>query len=467
MGRGKELAKNTGIIAIGKISTRLISFFLLPLYTAVLSTEEYGVVDVFNTYVRLLLPVVSLMVGQGAFRYLLASKEESDKKRIVSSSTFFVIILLVLSGVIYWGISFVWTNEYEIYLWWVLVSAVASDYVLQLARGFRQLKLYAIGGLVSSTVQIVMNVVFLTVFQSGPVGMFLATIMGNTTGFALLFLRLKIYKYIRFKAWNKGILKNVLQYSVPLVPNQLSIWILNSSDRFIVNLFMGVAANGILGVSHKFPEILSAVFNIFQLSWHEMGVVHYEDPDRDDYFTETFHQVFCLFAAGSVLLIAILPIIFNGLIDAEYSEAYYTVPIYVMATMFNMVVGFLGTIYIAIKKTHEISKTTIIAGVINVIVHVLLIQYIGLYAAAVSTWVAYLAVMIYRIIDTKKYVAIKYNKILLSVIFSMQLLISVLYYVDSLPVHILGIAFAGVFAVLINKRMIGQLFEEAKRKLRK
>lgn len=467
MGRGKELAKNTGIIAVGKISTRLISFFLLPLYTAVLSKEEYGVVDVFNTYVRLLLPVVSLMVGQGAFRYLLVSKEENDKKRIVSSSTFFVIILLALSGVIYWGISFVWTSEYEVYLWWVLVSAVASDYVLQLARGFRQLKMYAIGGLVSSSVQIVLNVVLLTIFKLGPAGMFLATIMGNSTGFLLLFFKLKIYKHISLKAWNKKILKNVLQYSVPLVPNQLSIWILNSSDRFIVNLFLDVAANGILGVSHKFPEMLTAVFNIFQLSWHEMGVVHYEDQDRDEYFTETFHQVFCLFASGSILLIAVLPIIFEYLIDAKYAEAYYTIPIYVMATMFNMIVGFLGTIYIAIKKTHEISKTTIIAGVINVIVHVLLIKYIGLYAAAVSTWVSYFVVMIYRMNDTKKYVAIKYNKILISVIFLIQLLISVLYYVDSLPIHIFGIVFAIVFAVLLNGKMIGQLFGEVKRKLRK
>lgn len=467
MGRGKELAKNTGIIAVGKISTRLISFFLLPLYTAVLSKEEYGVVDVFNTYVRLLLPIVSLMVGQGAFRYLLVSKEESDKKKVVSGSSIFVIILLVLSGAIYWGISFVWTNEYEIYLWWVLVSAVALDYVLQLARGFRQLKLYAIGGLVSSSVQIVMNVVLLTVFQLGPVGMFWATIIGNTAGFTLLFLKLKIYKYISLKACNKDILKNVLQYSVPLVPNQLSIWILNSSDRFIVNVFLNVAANGILGVSHKFPEMLAAVFNIFQLSWHEMGVVHYEDSDRDEYFTETFHQVFQLFSSGSILLIAVLPIIFKWMINAEYGEAYYTIPIYVMATMFNIVVGFLGTVYIANKKTFEISKTTIIAGIINVIVHVLLIRYIGLYAAAVSTWVSYFIVMVYRIIDTQKYVKIKYNKSIIGVIFLMQILITVLYYVNSVPIHILGIAFAGVFAVLLNGKMIGQLFGEVKKKIRK
>ena len=49
MSREKQLAKNTLIITVGKVCTQLISFFLLPLYTGILSTEEYGIVDLLNT----------------------------------------------------------------------------------------------------------------------------------------------------------------------------------------------------------------------------------------------------------------------------------------------------------------------------------------------------------------------------------------------------------------------------------
>ena len=55
MNREKLLIKNTAIVSLGKICTQLITFFLLPLYTAVLSTEEYGVVDLLNTLTSLLL----------------------------------------------------------------------------------------------------------------------------------------------------------------------------------------------------------------------------------------------------------------------------------------------------------------------------------------------------------------------------------------------------------------------------
>ena len=71
MNREKQLVKNTFIVALGKICTQFISFFLLPLYTAILSTEEYGVVDLLNTYISLIIPIVFLQMDQAIFRFLI------------------------------------------------------------------------------------------------------------------------------------------------------------------------------------------------------------------------------------------------------------------------------------------------------------------------------------------------------------------------------------------------------------
>ena len=74
MNREKELFKNTAIVGIGKISTQVITFFLLPVYTALLSTEEYGIVDLLNTLVMLLVPIISFQIEQAIFRYLVESR---------------------------------------------------------------------------------------------------------------------------------------------------------------------------------------------------------------------------------------------------------------------------------------------------------------------------------------------------------------------------------------------------------
>lgn len=70
------------VLTVGKLCTQCISFFLLPLYTAILSTEEYGTFDLLVTYSTLLLPLVNWQLDQGLFRFMLdhrGNKEEQGK----------------------------------------------------------------------------------------------------------------------------------------------------------------------------------------------------------------------------------------------------------------------------------------------------------------------------------------------------------------------------------------------------
>ena len=110
MNREQALLKNTLIITVGKICTQLISFFLLPLYTAILSTSEYGVVDLMNTIVSLLLPVVTLQTEQAVFRELVNERGNLGRsKRIVSTGiytfvaqcTAFILLFLFLSPLVH------------------------------------------------------------------------------------------------------------------------------------------------------------------------------------------------------------------------------------------------------------------------------------------------------------------------------------------------------------------------------
>lgn len=101
MSRKTELAKNTAILTVGKLCTQCISFFLLPLYTAILSTEEYGTFDLLVTYSTLLLPLVNWQLDQGLFRFMLdyrGNKEEQGKlfSTLLLSSTIQSIIYIIL-----------------------------------------------------------------------------------------------------------------------------------------------------------------------------------------------------------------------------------------------------------------------------------------------------------------------------------------------------------------------------------
>ena len=454
MSRIKDLAKNTLIITIGRISKQFITFLLLPLYTALLTTEEYGTVDLITTLVQLFIPIVSLMIDQGVFRYLLSSENENTKKEVISNAFFLLLGLNFVFIIIYLLLLPLITVKYKIWILLILVITAFSNLFLQISRGLKKTFDYALGSFICSLITITLNVLCIAFIKMSAVGMLLATFIGNVVCCIYLFFKLEINKYLSLSSVNKKTLLNELKYSIPLIPNQLSLWVMNSSDRLIVSFILGTAANGILAVSHKFPAIFMTFFNIFQLAWHETGTVHFFDKDRDDFFSKTIEEIMLLFSTLCMCIIIVLPIVFNLFVNSSYNEAYYNIPIYLIASLLNVMVGLLGVVYVATKKTFEIAKTTIIAALINIIVNIILIKYIGLYAASISTFMGYFITMIYRIIDTKKYLNIKYSlykyvKIIVGILFS-----TIIYYINNKLISIITLPFFICIALWVNKDYI-------------
>ena len=225
MGKGKQLLKNTAIVTIGKIATQLITFFLLPIYTALLTQEEYGVVDLLNT-------LVSLCRG---------NRNEETKiittilKFIVIQSFIYIIIILIASSFI--------NNPYKYFLAGNLIVSIFSSIFLQIARGLGDNKSYAIGSLISGFAIVILNIILIVVFSLGAYGMLLATLLGNLICAIYIFWNKKLYKYIKLKQNDKNLLKEILKYSVPLIPNMISWWVVNASDRTIVTAILGIAQN--------------------------------------------------------------------------------------------------------------------------------------------------------------------------------------------------------------------------------
>lgn len=455
--RSKELTINTSIIILGRISTQFIVFLLLPLYTTILSTEEYGTVDLITTLVQLIVPVMSLMIDQGVFRHLLNCKDDECRREYISCGFFLLACTSVLALLLYGVVCLFEITSLVLWLFTITIATAFSNFFLQIARGLKHTSDYALGSFICSVVTIVLNVLCIATLHMGAVGMLIATLIGNVVCCLFLFIKLRVGEYISFSSFRVKNLVEELKYSLPLIPNQLSIWVMNGSDRMIITLFLGAAANGILSVSHKFPAIYMSFFNVFQLVWHETGAVHYYDDDRDEFFTDMISKIISVFTAFSLSILVMIPIVFEWLVNSAFQEAYYNIPIYMVASMFNIVVGLLGVVYVATKNTKEIAKTTIIAALLNIIVNVVLVKYIGLYAASISTLVGYFVTMIYRIIDSRKYIIIKFKIKQIITIVALTTICCSIYYLDN---KIISLIFLPIFVItmcLINKEIIDGL----------
>lgn len=456
MSREKTLVKNTAILTIGKICTQLITFFLLPLYTGILSTEEYGTVDLLNTLVSLLLPIVTFQVEQALFRRLIECREnETDKKSVISTGFFSVLIQCIIYLFIFLTISPLVHNEYKIFLATNVVAYIFASLFQQISRGLGNNKQYAIGSFISALVTIVFNILFLVFIKLGANGMLLGNMFGQIACFTYLLIILKIYKYISLKEFKYELLKKLWKYSIPLIPNAISWWIFNASDRVIVSAILGVGQNGILSAAHKFSTVYITLYNIFNMSWTEMVAVHINDIDIQEFFNKMFNIILKLFVSMGVGIIACMPFIYPIMINEKFFEGYYQVPIMMLGSIFNVVVGLISVIYVAKKNTKAIANTSILSAIINIVVHLLLIKFVGLFAATISTFTAYFVMSLYRLYDVKKrYFKINIDKkfILISII--ALLIIVPIYYLNNLILNIIGLLVAIVFAWFVNKDSI-------------
>ena len=468
MSKGKDLAKNTAIVSIGKICTQLITFFLLPVYTAVLSNEEYGVVDLLNTLTSLLLPIVTLQIEQGIFRYLIDCRENNENQiKLITTIIRFMIIQSIVCIVIFLCVSPFIHNEYKYFLMANLLMGIFSSLLLQICRGLGDNATYAIGSFITGAFTVVLNVIFIVAFRWGAYGMLGATAISNFICAVYIFLKRKIYKYIKPKQFDKTILKEIIKYSVPLIPNMISWWIVSASDRTIISAVIGIAQNGIYSAANKFSGVFTTLYSVFNLTWTESAAININSEDRDEFFSKILDFVIRFFGSLCLGTIAIMPFVFNILINEKFAKAYYQIPILILGSVFNILVSFLGSIYVAKKLTKEIAKTSVIAAIINIFVNIVLIKSIGLYAASISTVIAYALMFIYRWIDVKKYVKFNVNKILMLVFIIMYGITMFTYYLRNTISSIVVLVIVSIFAIIINLNSVSYLKQIVKDKIKK
>ena len=456
MEREKKLVKNTLILSIGNLFTKLITFFLLPLYTAILSTEEYGIVDLLNTLVSLLLPIVTFQIEQAVFRYLIENREnERQKKKIISTSFFIVIVQIIIYMLIFVFVSNLIKNEYKIFLATNVIVYILASLLQQIARGFGDNKSYTISSIFSGIFTIVFNVLFLVALDLHAYGMLIGTMIGQIACIVYLFLKLKIYKYLSINCFDKKMLYKMWRYSLPLIPNSISWWVFNASDRVIVSMILGLSMTGILSAANKFSTLYIMVYNFFHLSWLEIISLYIKDSDIESFFNNIFNKVLKIFISIALCIIAVMPFVYPIIINQKFAEGYNQIPIIMIGSILNVVVALETAVYVAKKDTKSIAITSGIAAILNILLHLILIKYIGLYAASISTLLAYFIMMIYRHVNiSKKYYKIKINISTIISTFVILGMIMLCYYINYPILNLFCLTITILFSLFINKEFI-------------
>ena len=469
MNHKSQLAKNTLIIAIGKLSTQIISYLLLPLYSSKLDPSEYGIYEFICTVSFFAVPLITMQMEESMFRFLVDCKTDDDKKNVISQTIIYIGIASLISIPIMILLLSISNLEYTVRFVFVVILFILSNVVLYMAnamvRGQGKFKLYSVANVILGLMTILLNLFFILVVKTQAEGLLCANLIANWAVAIFLLAKLRLPKFIG--KFDKKTMKTMFKYSAPLVPNSISWSIINMSDGIILTKLISTSANGIYGMANRFPNIINVFYSYFYTAWKESAAKIVKENNKEKYYNSIYLDIKRLLFAVTICLIAVMPFAFPLFINEQYAESYIYIPIIMIAMYFSNLSSFYGGIFGAYKETKVMGYTTMIAAGLNLIIDLGLVFKFEVYAACFSTLVADLFVYLFRKYKLKKFFKLKETKMLGPIIVTAMILFT--YYlkywtdiegVTYWVVSAITLLFAIAYSYLINKTFINNTVKQ-------
>ncbi len=405
------LAKNVGLLTISNFATKILSFFLIPVYTNILTTAEYGTYDLVSTSVLLLTPILTINIMEPVTRFSMEKDANQTGIFTVGMRYFFgsctlLGLFLILNAL--FGF-FPAVSKYALFFFLLYAVTTLSGIVSGFARGLDMVADVAVSGVITTFVTIALNILCLVFLSMGLTGYFIANISGFLLPSVYLLLRMKFWRYITFRKVDPALHKDMIAYGRPMIATNIAWWVNSMADRYVVVLLCGVGANGIYSVASKIPMIMNIIQSIFNQAWTLSAVKEFDSEDKDGFFSDIYNKYNVLMVTVCSGLILLDRPLAHFLYAKDFFAAWRYVPFLLISVVFGAMSGYLNGIFSALKQVKILASSTCIGAAINLALNFLLVFYIGPVGAAIATAVSYVVVWVVRIVKVRQYMKLKLN----------------------------------------------------------
>ena len=413
--RNRKFFKDFSIYAVGNLGSKLITFLMVPLYTYfVTDPADFGQYDLCLTFCMMAMPLATLQLREGSFRFLIGSDTNAHEihSKVVSFVYRSIIgtnsLILLLAAIVSTLSDFPYTWQTTALLMSMSIYEIQS----QIIRGLGDNKTFVIMGITTSFGIGVLSIVFVAFMGMGINGIFLSNILSRL--FSMLVGELRkptIAPFLSDWSIDKHIVKEILHFSLPLIPTAICWWITTSSNRYFLNYFCDSDTVGIYAVASKFSSIVLTLSIIFYQTWQETAITQYSSPDKDKFFSKIFNTyiiVLCTLLIGYTFLVKVC---YGWLVGPNYQDSSKYVYLLGIGAILYAISAFFELGYQCSKETNRSIWSVMLTMCANIALNFLLVPRFGIYGAVFTSIVSYLLLISYRWIETcSRYYRIVINK---------------------------------------------------------
>ena len=415
------LLGNTLVFALGGLAIKAVSLVLMPLYTTALTAGEYGTAELLNSAIEIVLPLLSAGVVEALYRFSI--DDDVPKDELFAGSLVVLGGGVVCAGVLCALGSVLWNMEHAAAFFVLFCSVCVFKATTQLARGLGHVRRFVVYGLINALAMVVSTYLLLVRAHLGVEGYLWSFTIGYLVGGLVAFLGSAEYRLLAPFRVDRDLLRRMLVYSLPLVPNLLSWWLVSVSGRYVVLWGSGLTAAGLFTAASKMPALVNIVASVFQQAWQYSTAREIDSPDRGAFFGVVMrgYSLATLTVAG--LVIALNRPISRVMLQAEFAEGWRYVPLLMLVASFGVISIFFESFYQALKNSGVLMASTALGAGVNVILGVALVPFMGPWGAGLAGAVAYMLVLVVRARDLRRRINLPIDRLRLT--YQLALLISI------------------------------------------
>ncbi|MFT3982470.1 MAG: polysaccharide biosynthesis C-terminal domain-containing protein [Lachnospiraceae bacterium] len=409
MGKYKYLANHIALFSISNFVSKILVFLLVPFYTNVLTTQEYGVADIFQVTILLLVPALTVNMGEAALRYGIEREEKRGSilrigLKYTAAGGIFVALAAFISAFFVSG-----QMKWYLFLFVLLfITDAFYEYLVLYFQGCEFVTIVVAGSVLSTLIMLLSNLFFLLVLKIGLNGYLFSQMLAYTAAVCLMLLLGRRHTRGSFHK-DQVLEKEMLSYGKPLLLYSTGSWINNAADRYILAALCGTAVNGLYGVAYKIPAILMVFQRIFAQAWQMSATKSYADKNSNEFFSTMYQAYHTFMVIGCSALILCVRLLAWLLFKKDFYEAWQYVPPLLISVIFGALTGFLGSICLAHKDSRSMGFATGAGALLNIVLNFLLVPHLGAMGSAAATAVSYFTMYFMALLIVRKYVTIRTN----------------------------------------------------------
>lgn len=465
MSRNKTLIKNTGWIAIGNMGAKMIGFIMLPFYTNWLNPTQYGTADLIHTYATLLVGLGALSI-QNAMFVFPAKVDLQAKKEYYSTGLIFTLFAFGILALIFSGLNVCKTSgiifEYSWFIYGMLVSSILQSFSMEFCRSINRMDIFGLTGIVNTGCIALFSLLLIPKFVL--YGYIYAIIIANFLTITFTIVYTKSYRFVSIRSFNKKYLKDMLSFTIPLIPTNIMWWAISSFNRPVLEQHVELFMIGLYAVANKLPAIITLCYSFFHQAWIVTVMDEYNSKDFNTYYNKMLRLVLSSQVTVFILICIFSELIVKILTNSEYYKAWIYIPILCLGALINNFVSFTGAVLTALKKSKYLLYSALPSGITSIILNLLLIPQFGLWGACIAIPSSCIVTLIMRIYLSKKYV--QYDQYSFYFNNSIFIIISILLcLIPNIYIRYISLAFILSLSIYANKKhMIKPLISFIKNK---